>query len=152
MVQAVSTDLRRQFAGVSTSARERVTLTAREADFPLSLQSRLAYPVNVVVELQASNRLSFPGGNRIPVRLAGERTRVKLRVRAPVSGDSPLRVTVRSADGTQVLATSRYTVRSTAVSGVGLVLTVGAALFLVVWWARHLRSSARTRGNAPAPE
>ena len=115
----ITNRLNRQFTRVTTPRREKVTLTARDADFPLTLQSRLGYPVNVVVDLQASNRLSFPDGNRIQKRLVGERTRVKLRVRAPVSGDTPLQVTVRSPDGNVVLAQSSYTVRSTAVSGVG---------------------------------
>ena len=143
----VDRTLDRQFARITTPEREQVTLTARDADFPLTLQSRLGYPVNVVIDLRSSNRLTFPDGNRIAVRLVGQRTRVKLRVRAPVSGDTPLQVTVRSADGNIELARSNYTVRSTAVSGVGVVLTTGAALFLVIWWIRHWRSSARTRRN-----
>jgi hypothetical protein len=65
-----------------------------------------------------------------------------------VSGDTPVQVTVRSPDGNVVLATSRYTVRVTAVSGVGVVLTSGAALFLVIWWVRHWRSSARLRNGS----
>ena len=35
--------------------------------------------------------------------------------------------------------------QSTAVSGVGVVLSVGAALFLMVWWARHWRRTRRSR-------
>jgi len=35
-------------------------------------------------------------------------------------------------------------VRSTAVSGVGLVLSIGAGLFLVVWWARHWHRTRRS--------
>ena len=138
----------RQFNSIVAPLTEKVTLTSRNADFPLTLQSRLGYPVDVVIDLQASNRLTFPGGNRIQKRLEGQRTRVKLRVRAPVSGDTPVQVTVRSPDGNVVLATSRYTVRVTAVSGVGVVLTSGAALFLVIWWVRHWRSSARLRNGS----
>lgn len=147
LFELVNDSLTRQFARVTAPAREKVTLTSRNADFPLTLQSRLGYPVDVVIDLEASNRLTFPEGNRIAVRLDGPRTKVKLAVRAPVSGDTPLQVTVRSADGNLVLAQSRYTVRSTAVSGVGIILTIGASLFLVIWWIRHWRSSARRRSN-----
>lgn len=146
----VNDALARRFARVTAPPREKVTLTSRDADFPLTLQSTLGYPANVVIDLQASNRLTFPKGNRIAVRLDGPRTKVKLAVRAPVSGDTPLQVTVRSADGNLVLAQSRYTVRSTAVSGVGIVLTIGASLFLVIWWIRHWRTSARERSNGSA--
>jgi hypothetical protein len=40
---------------------------------------------------------------------------------------------------------SRYTVRSTAVSGVGLALSIGAGVFLTVWWARHWRRTRRSK-------
>jgi hypothetical protein len=49
-----------------------------------------------------------------------------------------------SPDGERRLSTSRYTVRSTAVSGAGLVLSLGAGAFLVVWWARHWRRTRRS--------
>ncbi|MDQ6695956.1 MAG: DUF6049 family protein [Actinomycetota bacterium] len=148
LIASVDEDLTRQFNSVVAPSTERVTLTSRNADFPLTLKSRLGYPVNVVIDLQASNRLTFPGGNRIQKQLAGQRTRVKLRVRARVSGDTPVQVMVQSPDGNVVLATSRYTVRVTAVSGVGVVLTSGAALFLVIWWVRHWRTSARQRNDS----
>ncbi len=147
LITLADRELDRQFRGVVAPQTEKVTLTARNADFPLTLQSKLGYPINVVIDLQASNRLAFPGGTRIQKKLEGQRTRVKLRVRAPVSGDTPVQVTVHSPDGNIVLATSRYTVRVTAVSGVGVVLTIGAALFLVIWWVRHWRTSARTQRN-----
>jgi len=148
LITSVDEGLTRQFVRVVAPQKERVTLTSRNADFPLTLQSKLGYPVNVVIDLQASNRLRFRGGNRIQKKLEGQRTRVKLRVRAPVSGDTPVQVTVHSPDGNVVLATSRYTVRVTAVSGVGVVLTSGAALFLVIWWVRHWRTSARQRNDS----
>ena len=56
---------------------------------------------------------------------------------ARAAGDTPVTITIRSADGREVLATSQYRIRATAVSGVGTVLTIGAAAFLAVWWGRH---------------
>ncbi|MCU1354008.1 MAG: hypothetical protein JWM05_3217 [Acidimicrobiales bacterium] len=143
-LDVIDTELDHRFAAITAPPKEKVTLAASNATFPLSLRSSLPYPVKVLIELEASNRLTFPDGNQRIVTLQGPRTRVTLHVRA-VSGDTPLRITVRSADGAVVLpnATTRYTVRSTAVSGVGLVLTVGAAAFLLLWWARHWRSSRR---------
>jgi hypothetical protein len=44
-----------------------------------------------------------------------------------------------------VLAQSRLTVRSTAISGVGTALSIGALLFLLVWWANHLRGHRSRR-------
>jgi hypothetical protein len=43
------------------------------------------------------------------------------------------------------VAVTRFTVRSTAVSGVGLALTIAAGLFLALWWARHFRNARRDK-------
>ena len=49
-----------------------------------------------------------------------------------------------SPDAQRSLATTRYTVRSTAVSGAGLVLSLGAGVFLITWWARHWHRTRRS--------
>jgi hypothetical protein len=74
------------------------------------------------------------------------------------SGAFPLRITATSPDGVLTVSRARVTVRSTAVSGVGLVLSIGALLVLVVWWASHWRTARRNRrlvdpatGNPPDP-
>jgi HAMP domain-containing protein len=40
------------------------------------------------------------------------------------------------------------TVRSTAASGVGVMISAGAALFLAVWWGRDIRRRRRARHPA----
>ena len=52
-------------------------------------------------------------------------------------------MTLLSEDGKLPLGTARYTVRSTVVSGVGIFLTIGAGLFLAIWWITHWRRSRR---------
>ena len=53
------------------------------------------------------------------------------------------------------LGVLRLNVRSTAFSGVGLVLSFGAVLVLLTWWVRHIRATRRERdagsGAAAAP-
>jgi hypothetical protein len=80
-------------------------------------------------------------------------TRLDIEVRSRTSGAFPFEVEVTSPDGELALATTRYSVRSTAVSGVGLALSIGAGVFLVVWWARHWRASrnAKLVGEVGAP-
>jgi hypothetical protein len=74
---------------------------------------------------------------------------VEVRTRAP--GATPVQITVRTPDDAIVLAESRYTIRSTAVSGVGIVLTVGCRLVLAVWWGRHWhRSRDAHRARPPS--
>ena len=56
---------------------------------------------------------------------------------------------------TLLMETARSSVRSTAVSGVGAVLSVGAVAFLAVWWLKHLRTTRLNRrlvGAGPLPE
>ena len=148
-VRQVREALAGPFDSIHLPAEDTVTLGARDATFPVTIRSELGQPADVVIELQASDRLEFPS-NRIPVTLEGERTTVSIHVRTRASGDTPVLITVRSPDDQTLLAESRYVVRSTAISGVGLVLTLGAAAFLAVWWARHWLRARRAR-NEPSP-
>lgn len=131
-----------------------VTLTSSSGKVPLNLENRLRYPVSVRLEL-ASAKLDFPEGSVIEETLpAAQTTTINLQVETRASGAFPLTVEISSADGALPVATTRYTVRSTAISGVGLVLSIGAGLFLLLWWGRHFRTSRRARklvaANHPA--
>jgi hypothetical protein len=110
-------------------------------------------PLEVSVRLR-SQKLEFPEGEPIALVLTEPSTRIDIPVRARTSGAFLLQISVTTPDGQRRLAMSRYTVRSTAVSGAGLVLSVGAGVFLVVWWARHwhrTRRSARLVGAHSHP-
>jgi hypothetical protein len=129
---------------VDAPSRQTITLTARDGTIPLTLRNSAGFPLNVVVTLQ-STKLEFPGGKRLELTLKDRTTRVDLRVRTLASGAFPLRIEVSSPDDRLTLASARYTVRSTAVSGVGLVLSIGAGLFLAAWWTSHWRRTRRSR-------
>ena len=55
---------------------------------------------------------------------------MRVAVEARTSGTFPLRLTVTSADGGLAISDTRFRVRSTAVSTVGIALMVGAGVFL----------------------
>ena len=129
---------------VTTPESLAITLTAREGTIPLAIRNDSGVPVRVLIRLR-SQRLDFPEGDTIEQELAAGTTRIDIQVRSRATGAFPLLVDVRTPDGRLSLSTSRYTVRSTAVSGVGLLLSVGAGVFLVVWWARHWRRTRRSR-------
>ena len=128
---------------VSMSPRATITLTAREGTVPITVENASGVPIEAVITVESS-RLDFPEGETIPITLAEGVTRRDLDVRARASGAFPLDVEITSPDGEIVLGSTRYTVQSTAVSGAGLVLSIGAGLFLVVWWARHWREARRS--------
>ena len=93
-----------------------------------------------------ADKLTFPDGDTVIVHLpASTVTSLDVDVRARSSGTFPLRMVITSPDEIVVVSRARFTVRSTAVSGVGLVLSVGAGLFLALWWASHFRRVRRAR-------
>ena len=130
-------------AQVSGPERFTLTLTARDGTIPLTLRNDSGVPLHVVVHLRSA-KLDFPEGTEIQITLADGSTRLDIPVVARASGAFRLDIDVTSPDGQRQLAMSRYTVRSTAVAGAGLLLSIGAGLFLVVWWARHWRQTRRS--------
>lgn len=128
---------------ISVPARQTITLTARDGTVPMTLRNGAGVPVDVIVRLR-SPKLEFPDGDTIPLTLTDETTRLDVAVRARASGAFPVQVEVTSPDGGIRLADAEYSVRSTAVAGVGVVLSAGAAIFLLVWWARHWRRTRRS--------
>jgi hypothetical protein len=121
-----------------------VTLTASEGSFPFVLENRAAEPRRVRLTLTAE-KLDFPDGDIVDTVLQPGTNRVEIRVRARASGRFPAEVTVTTPDGDVLLVDTTVRVRSTAVSGLGIVLSVAAGLFLALWWVRNLRSTRRQR-------
>lgn len=124
-------------------------LTAREGSLPLTLVNDNPYPVTVDIRLE-SEKLEFPanggaGDHTITAELKGQNTAMAVPVAARTPGAFQLRVTLASPDGGLEISRTRVTVRSTFVSGVGVVLSAGAGIFLLLWWARHWRTARRDR-------
>jgi hypothetical protein len=120
----------------------RITLTDREGVIPLTITNELDEAVPVRVQL-SSNQLEFLDGNEIEVEVPPGSERFDVRVQTRTSGAFPLHITLTSLDGEVILDQTTFDVRSTAISGVGLLLSIGAGLFLVLWWFRHWRRSRR---------
>jgi hypothetical protein len=129
--------------GISAQAQGTITLTDREGSVPLTLRNDTGLPIKVVVQPRSS-KLEFPGGESIPLTLTEPSTRLDLAVRTRTSGSVPLDVLITSPDGGLALAELHTSVQSTAISGVGALLSAGAAVFLAVWWARHWRRTRRS--------
>ena len=127
----------------------RITLTSRSSSIPVNITNNTRRELSVMVQVD-SDQLEFPDGKLIATPLAANTTtRLDVPVRVRTSGAFTMDVQVTSPDGTIVLDRSTFDVRSTAISGVGLVLSGGAALFLAVWWLRHWRRARRSRHLMP---
>jgi hypothetical protein len=139
----------RQTAGVQVPNNRSITLTARTGEIPVTVRNNAGYPVRVQLRVE-SDKLDFPKGAVRSLDLSRRSTTERFSVRARTSGSFPLRISLLSPDGGLVIGNSRFTVRSTAASGVGLVLSAGAIVFLLLWWGRHLARGRRNRRLVPA--
>jgi hypothetical protein len=119
-----------------------VTLTSREAEIPLSFNNHSNETVKVRIRFD-SDKLRFTHGAEQTLTLPPRNKTFRFPVETRASGTFPLRMTLLSQDGRLPIGTARYTVRSTVVSGVGIFLTIGAGLFLAIWWITHWRRSRR---------
>ena len=131
-------------------------LTAREGTIPLTLVNDNPFDVRVEIEL-ASDKLTFTdsgaegGSDHRELVLGANRTTTEaVPVKARTSGTFSLRVTLRSPDGRLQLGATRFTITSTVASGIGVLLSAGAAVFLLLWWAKHWRTVRRSRRLVPA--
>jgi hypothetical protein len=141
----------------------RITLTSRSGTIPLNITNDAGRQVRVRIELQ-SDQLEFPDGDEFEQVLQPGANRIDVRVRVLASGAFPLDIRIASPNGELELDTTRFDIRSTAVSGVGLVLSIGAVLFLALWWVRNWRATTRSKrlvptdgpdpdgGSGPGPE
>jgi Family of unknown function (DUF6049) len=126
----------------------RITLTSRSSSIPVQLTNNTDRELNVMVQVD-SDQLEFPQGDFIATTLVPGTTRIEVPVKVRTSGAFTMVVRVTSPDGSLLLDTSTFDVRSTAISGVGLVLSIGAGLFLAVWWLRHWRNARRSQHLMP---
>lgn len=124
-------------------------LTSRRASVPLSIENQTDQHVRVRVRL-TSQKLEFPTGSERLVDLPPGNKTIQFDVESRASGTFPVLVTVSSPDGGLTLQRSRYTIRSSFVSGVGVFLAGGAGLFLAIWWLTHWRRSRKARTPALA--
>ena len=126
-----------------------VTLTARKGEIPVTFLNETDRTLRVKVRLE-SDKLFFPDGAEREIELPPRNTTVGFTVESRASGTFPLELTVTSVDEVLVIQSTRVRVRSTFVSGVGVFITVGAALFLAGWWLLHFRRRRRARPGVAA--
>lgn len=137
---------------LSLTGGKTITLTSRTGRIPLTFASTFPYPIHGVVELRDGG-VTFTGGTRAqPETFGSHTTPLDYPVSTLTSGDSHLDVVVLSPKGNVRLLLTSITIRSTAVSGVAVALSIGALLVLGAWWSRsvlrHRRRAAHLRSAA----
>jgi hypothetical protein len=139
-----------QLAQLVVGGERTVTLTSQQGTLQVTMVSSAPYPVTGTLTL-TSDKLLFPNGTTQWSEGAtlfpggpgsAHTTVVPVIVRTRASGLFRVGIAFASPDRGLVLSTGQVSVRSTATSVVGIVLSLGAVLVLVVWW---LRTSRRRR-------
>ena len=148
-IEAVLKGIEAQRREIRMPESRSITLTDRKGEIPVTFQNRTGVPAKVVLKVE-SDKLDFPRGDTQTLDLARRNTTERISVVSRTSGAFPMRITLESPDGYLVIDQARLTVRSTVASSVSLVVSLGAALFLAVWWGRHALRGRRARRLVPA--
>lgn len=142
--QGMRDDLRR----ISVSDPRTLTVTSRRTTIPLRFTNDMGRPIRARLRL-TSPKLSFVDGDERALTLQPGLNRVDIEVDVRASGEFSMQADLLAPGSERVLASTRQQIRSRTFSGVGLMLSGGALLFLVVWWSRTLRR--RGSDGPPAP-
>jgi hypothetical protein len=163
MIAGIVSAARSQLSKVRLPPSISITLTSHQGRLPLTILSASGVPAHIRL-LLSSEELSFVAqrfsqGSCLPVSPSSERCQLTLTktttfqvpVAVRTSGVFQLSLALETPSGDLQMEASTDTVRSTATNQVALGLMIGAALFLLVWWARNVRHGRRARKLVPRP-
>ena len=114
---------------------------------PFSFQNRAGIPLRVELRI-ISERLTvedFDDGESTTLVLEPGVTTHRFRLRALGSGSFPVSIELHSPDGELLVGKAQAALRATTPTGVGLALTIGAAVFLASWWLLDSRRRKNRR-------
>lgn len=134
-IRTIRSTVAEEFQKIDAPSGTSVTLTSQEGMIPVTLRTATDYPVRLRVTLRSS-RLEFLQGASREVVLDGDSQALTFPVRAQTTGRFPVQILVDTPGG-RLISQSEIVVRSTAYNLVALAVTVGAALFLALWWGRR---------------
>jgi hypothetical protein len=134
--------IRGVYDSITVAGSNPVTLTSRNGILPITIDNRAGFPVRVIVQFVADRRLVFVNGLSQKVLLPAASRTITFPVRAQTTGRFPIKIELltpspASGSARDTIAETDVIVRSTAYNRVALFLTIGAALFLAIWWGRR---------------
>ena len=139
--------MRRGTSGITILESDRITLASRTADLPLTVRNEQSVTVTAELVLRAE-KLRFPDGDRRVVELEPGDNNLTVRVETRASGDARVTATLVSPDGRLEIGSTVVQIRSTAISGIGLLISALALAVLLVWWIRTVRRTRQARAAA----
>ena len=115
---------------------ETIQMTSRSAAVPFSFQNRSKTALRVELRI-ISEKITvedFDDGETTTLVLEPGITTYRFNLRSLSSGSFPIKIELLSPNGSLLISQTQSVIRATAPTGVGLALTLGAALFLAIWW------------------
>ncbi len=128
----IANQLRADLGTIHIHQPQPVTLAARSASIPLVVDNTSAGPRHVLLEFRG-DRVVSPDDGRLLLVQPGTSS-IDIEVEARSLGVSPLEVVAWTPDGSVELTRARFEIRSTAVPGLGLLVSIGALGLLGLWW------------------
>jgi len=142
-LEQLVTSLDERFGTIVLPEGQSVTLAAQRAEIPLTVENTSDGDRTVML-LFDSDKIDVTQDQTTVVLPSGVST-VNVETESRSLGRSPLRIRIMTPDRTVLLAETSYGVRSTAVPGLGLLLSATALLFLMVWWVRSITATRALR-------
>lgn len=136
------------FGDVDLPGDQTVTLAAQRSVIPLAIHNGASGGRRVLLRFR-SDKVDVAANGTVVELVPGVNS-VDLEIETRSLGVSPLEVQVFTPDGREELASSRFQVRSTAVPGLGLLLSGVAMGLLLAWWGRSVRADHRQRKMSAA--
>jgi hypothetical protein len=133
---------------VSIGGVNEISMTSKRAEIPFVLTSRADHPVTININL-FSPKLGFDRSQLTGIVVQHGTQQVAVEATARASGIFPVEVTVETADG-YVMARKSIQVRSTNFNQIALGLTLGAFVFLVVFYVGTAIKKRKGRAAGPS--
>jgi hypothetical protein len=143
-----------QLHKVSLGGVDEISMTSRRAEIPFVLSSRADHPITVNIDL-FSPKLGFDRSKLTGIIVRHGTQQIAVEATARASGIFPVEVSLETSDG-YVIAKKSIQIRSTNFNQIALSLTLGALVFLIIFYAggavrkRRDRPTKRPTGTSPA--
>ena len=134
--ESIVSNVRGQTSLIDIPPDESIQLTSQKASVPFSFQNRADIPLRVELRIIGEKLTveDFDDGESTTLVLGPGVTTHRFQLRALGSGSFPVTIELHSPDGGLLVGRAQAAIRATTPTGVGLGLTIGAAVFLAVWW------------------
>lgn len=128
----IANQLAGELGAIQIHQPQPVTLAARSAPIPLVIENTSPGLRRVVLRFRGDRVTTDADGQQLVVQPGTSSFDIEIEARS--LGASPLEVSAWSGDESVLLAETRFEIRSTAVPGLGLLISLSALALLGLWW------------------